>query len=162
MERKPARRSGGENDLPGKKKVGKRDVGSETTPDTRHVNAHESDPELIKDPLVGKTLGKCKIDKLLGEGRTAVVFRANFKPLKRTVAVKVLQDHMKKFPAVVRVFQQEGRNVAALDHENVLKIYDVGEDRGHHYLVLELLKGKDLLKLIEAEGGGLQVEDALE
>ncbi|NJN14360.1 MAG: protein kinase, partial [Planctomycetes bacterium] len=79
--------------------------------------------------------------------------------------MKVLQEHMKKVPAVLRVFQQEGRAVAALDHENILKIYDVGEDDGKHYLVLELLKGKDLLKRIEVctkeEEGGMPVEEAL-
>ncbi|MGH7161930.1 MAG: serine/threonine-protein kinase, partial [Planctomycetota bacterium] len=140
-----------------------RDPGSETSADTKLVNAKETTPEFFKDPLIGQTLGKCRIEKLLGEGQTAIVYRAHYEPLNRTVAVKVLQAHMTKVPAVVKVFQQEARAVAALDHENVLKIYDVGEDRGSHYIVLELLRGKNLLKIIEEAGGeGLPAADALE
>ncbi len=121
------------------------------------------DPALFRDKLIGQTLGKCKIEKYVGEGRTAVVYRAAYAPLKRTVAIKVLQDSMKQHPAVVRVFQQEGRAVAALDHENVLKIYDVGEDKGQHYLVLELLEGRELLSIIKEAGDeALPVDDALE
>ncbi len=139
-----------------------RDPGSDTSPDARLVNAMESDPAFFKDPLIGTTLGKCNIEKYLGEGKTAIVYRAHYQPLKRTVAVKVLQSAMTAIPAVLRVFQQEGRAVAAIDHENVLKIYDVGEDRGYHYMVLELLRGKNLLEIIEAgEGGRLPVEEAL-
>jgi serine/threonine protein kinase len=125
------------------------------------VNALESNPEFFKDPLTGKTLGKCLIEKLIGEGQTAIVYRARYEPLQKTVAVKVLQPHMTKIPAVLRVFQNEARAVAAVDHENILKIYDVSEDRGHHFLVLELLRGQDLQKLLEAEGP-LPVEKALD
>jgi serine/threonine-protein kinase len=140
-----------------------KDPGSDTSAHARLVNAHESEPGFFKDPLIGQTLGKCKITKLLGEGKTAIVYQAFYKPLRRTVAVKVLQEHMKRVPAVLRVFQQEGRAVAALDHENVLKIYDVGEDKGQHYLVLEFLHGRNLLQKIDEAGGqGLPVEEALE
>ena len=136
--------------------------GTDTSADTRLVNAQESDPGYYKDPLIGKTVGKCKIRKFLGEGRTAIVYEAVYEPLNRTVALKVLQSHMTRYPAVVRVFQQEGRAVAALDHENVVKIYDVGEDGGHHYLVLELLKGETLLRKIDdVEDGGLPLDEAL-
>ncbi len=151
--KQPAKRKSGEGE----------EVGSDTSPDTKLVNALESDPGFFKDPLIGRTLGKCKIGKLLGEGKTAVVYRAVYEPLNRTVAVKVLQEHMKRLPAVLRVFQQEGKAVAALDHENILKIYDVGEDAGQHYLVLELLKGRDLLKRIEECGEeGLPLEEAID
>ncbi|MCZ6786927.1 MAG: serine/threonine-protein kinase [Planctomycetota bacterium] len=138
------------------------DTGSDTMGDTKLVNAMESNPEFFKDPLLGKTIGKCTIEKFVGEGKTATVYRAHYEPLNRTVAVKVLLPRMTKVPAVLKVFQQEGRAVAALDHENVLKIYDVGESGGFYYMVLELLRGKDLLKVLEGkEGGRLPVEEAL-
>jgi len=141
----------------------KKDAGNDTRADARMVNAMETDPEFFRDQLIGQTLGKCSIEKYIGEGKTSVVYRATYEPLSRTVAVKVLQAHLKKVPAIVRVFQHEGRAVAALDHENVLKIYGVGEDQGHHYLVLELLHGKDLLVVIDAgEDGHLPVEQALD
>jgi serine/threonine protein kinase len=148
-------------DRPRKKKRRKTDPGSQTNPDAKMVNALESDPEFFKDPLIGKQIGKCKIEKLIGEGRTSVVYRAHYAPLKRTVAVKVLQESMIKYPAVVKVFQQEGRAVAALDHENVLKIYDVGREGDHYYLVLELLRGRELQALID-EKERLDVDEALE
>ena len=140
-----------------------RDEGTDTSADTSHVNAPTHDKAIYRDPMVGKRFGKCHIRELIGEGKTAVVYKAIYTPLKRTVAIKVLHEHMTKVPAVVRVFEQEGRAVAALDHENVLKIFDVGEADGKHYLVLELLKGKDLLRVLEeAEGGRLEVDDALD
>jgi len=132
------------------KKLPPRDPENETFADASMVNALESDPDFFKDPLIGTQLGKCKMGKLIGEGKTSVVYRADYLPLKRTVAVKVLQDHMAKMPAVLRVFQREGRAVAALDHENILKIYDVGEDQGKYFLVLELLRGKELAEIIAA------------
>jgi len=142
--------------------AGREDPGDETSGDTKLVNALESNPEFFKDPLRGTSLGKCAIEQYIGEGKTSIVYRAHYQPLKRTVAVKVLQAAMTKVPAVVRVFQLEGRAVAAIDHENVLKIYDVGEDRGYHYMVLELLKGKNLLEIIEhAPEKRLPVEEAL-
>ncbi len=163
MARRKSEEDEPERPAKGKKAPAARDLGSDTSPDTKLVNALESDPGFFKDPLIGQTLGKCKIGKLLGEGKTAVVYRALYEPLKRTVAVKVLQEHMKRVPAVLRVFQQEGKAVAALDHENILKIYDVGEDKGQHYLVLELLKGRDLLKRIEECGEeGLPLEEAVD
>ena len=129
----------------------------------RMVDALKSDPEFFKDPLLGKMLGKCRIEKFIGEGKTSVVYRAHYLPLKRTVAVKVLQDKMAKLPAVLRVFQREGRAVAALDHENILKIYDVGEDQGKYFLVLELLRGRELRDYIEqGEEGRLELGDALD
>ena len=149
-----------------KKRAGKLpppDPETETIADAKLVNALESNPEFFKDPLIGQTLGKCKIEKLIGEGKTSVVYRAHYKPLKRTVAVKVLQEHMAKEPSVLRVFQREGRAVAALDHENILKIYDVGEDQGKYFLVLELLRGDELKKVIDdSDDNRLDVPHALE
>ena len=144
-----------------RKKTGKKKTGQKKPGEL--VDAYKENPEFFRDPMIGRTLGKSKIEKLLGEGRTAVVYRANYEPLKRTVALKVLQKSMQKHPGVVRVFQQEGRAVAALDHENVVKIYDVGEDQGEYYIVLELLRGKDLRKKIDGAGDdGLPVDEALE
>jgi len=149
-----------------KKRTGKLpppDPETDTLADATLVNALESNPKLFKDPLIGTTLGKCKIEKLIGEGKTSVVYRAHYKPLKRTVAVKVLHDHMAKEPSVLRVFQREGRAVAALDHENILKIYDVGEDQGKYFLVLGLLRGEELKKVIDdSDDNRLDVAIALE
>jgi len=145
---------------PGKPEAPKK---KKSAPPPNMVDARESDPEFFKDPLIGDRLGKCKIEKYIGEGKTSVVYRAHYEPLKRTVAVKVLQDKMAKLPAVLRVFQREGRAVAALDHENILKIYDVGEDKGKYFLVLELLRGKELRDLIDAaEENRLDLGEALD
>jgi len=149
-----------------KKQAGKLpppDPETETIADARLVNALETNPEFFNDPLIGKTLGKCKIEQLIGEGKTSVVYRAHYNPLKRTVAVKVLHEHMAKEPSVLRVFQREGRAVAALDDENILKIYDVGEDQGKYFLVLELLRGAELKQVIDdSDDNRLNVPTALE
>ena len=166
MARRRKRRRTPQDPAPEPKKRGPTEPdepGTDTSEDTKLVNALESDPGFFKDPLIGQTLGKCVISGLIGEGRTSVVYEATYTPLKRTVAVKVLQPEMTKYPAVVRVFQQEGRAVAALDHENIVKIYDVGEDDNRHYLVLERLHGQDVLKHMEGSDGiRLPVAEALE
>ncbi|MFQ5844513.1 MAG: protein kinase, partial [Planctomycetota bacterium] len=106
------------------------------------------EPGFFEDPLVGRTLGKCRIERYVGEGRTGTVYRAHYEPLRRTVAVKILKPEVAKVPEVLANFQREGRAVARLDHENILRIYDVAEEEGRHSMVLELRRGRNLLEIL--------------
>ena len=77
------------------------DTGSDTMGDTKLVNAMESNPEFFKDPLLGKTIGKCTIEKFVGEGKTATVYLTV--PEKRSGVGKVtvsVQERTMEYRAV--------------------------------------------------------------
>ncbi len=112
------------------------------------------------DPLVGRTLGRCKIEELIGVGKTARVYRAHYEALDDVVAVKVLRTEVAKNPQLLERFQSEARAIAKVDNENVPKIYDVGEEGGLHYMVVELLEGEEIMDLISREGQ-VEIMDAL-
>jgi len=107
-------------------------------------------PLAVPKPLVpGSVLGGCRIVATIGRGGVATVHRAEQTALRRTVALKVLRPGLAVDPRQVARFRREGLAVARLEHPNVVKIHDVGQQDGHLYLVMELVDGKDLAKALE-------------
>jgi len=107
-------------------------------------------PLAVPKPLVpGSVLGGCRIVATIGRGGVATVHRAEQTALRRTVALKVLRPGLAVDPRQVARFRREGLAVARLEHPNVVKIHDVGQQDGHLYLVMELADGKDLAKALE-------------
>ncbi len=96
----------------------------------------------------GSHLGPYEILGLIGSGGMGEVYRARDTRLGRDVAVKVLPAEFADHPERVRRFEQEARAVAALNHPNILSIYDVGEHEGSPYLVTELLGGESLREML--------------
>jgi len=93
--------------------------------------------------MIGIVLdNRYKIEKLIGEGATAAVYRALDTRLQRYVAVKVLLPHVHE--TTRKRFQAEALSVAKLSHPNIMAVYDVGQDGSHEYLVVELIDGKPL------------------
>jgi serine/threonine-protein kinase len=84
-----------------------------------------------------------------GSGGMSVIYRALDRLLGRTVAVKVLRPSLTQDPAFLEKFQQEARAIANLSHPNIITVYDVGNDMGTHYMVMELVDGQDLKKIIK-------------
>jgi serine/threonine-protein kinase len=113
-----------------------------------------------RDALIGRTLGRCRIEELIGVGRTARVYRAHYEAFDDVVAIKVLRSDVAKNPTLRRRFETEARSIAKVDNENVLKIYDVGKEHGLHFMVVELLEGEEILDLINREGQ-VELMDAL-
>ncbi len=96
-------------------------------------------------PLDARTrLGPYEIIALLGAGGMGEVYRARDARLQRDVAIKVLPTDFASDPDRLRRFEQEARAVAALNHPNILSIFDVGAFEGAPYLVCELLEGETL------------------
>lgn len=87
----------------------------------------------------------------VGEGGMAVVWRAEDVLLGRTVAIKLLRDQYAADPDFVARFRSEGRAAAALNDPGIVGVYDVGEDEGRHYLVMEYVPGRDLKSVIRSE-----------
>ena len=89
-------------------------------------------------------LGPYKILSALGKGGMGEVYRAKDSRLGREVAVKVLPDHLSGDASALARFEREAKVLAALSHPNILTIFDVGQDNGVSFVVMELLPGETL------------------
>ncbi len=89
----------------------------------------------------GTKLGPYQISTVLGVGGMGEVYRAHDSRLHREVAIKVLPEHVATDRDRIARFEQEARATAALNHPNIVALYDVGTDRGTAYVVSELLTG---------------------
>jgi eukaryotic-like serine/threonine-protein kinase len=108
----------------------------------------------------GERLGCYTVERRLGAGGMGEVWRARDERLGRPVAIKLLLPHLSDAGARVRAFQNEARAASALNHTNVLTVYDVGDHNGAPYLVTECLEGEPLRARLGA--GTLSVDAALD
>jgi serine/threonine protein kinase len=108
--------------------------------------------ELRMAEITGKTLGPFEIIEEIGRGGMAIVYKAWQPTARRNVALKVLPPELALDPALVRRFQVEAEAAARLEHPNIVRIYQVGQADGAHYMAMEYLEGRDLAKLIAREG----------
>ena len=114
-------------------------------------------------------LGNYELVRPLGEGGMAQVFLARDIRLGREVAVKVLDEHLAERPGFRERFLREGQVAAALDHPNIVPLYDFGETGPHPYLVMPYISGGSLqdelrrapLSPSEVAAYGMQIADAL-
>ncbi|HXM80057.1 MAG TPA: protein kinase, partial [Thermoanaerobaculia bacterium] len=97
---------------------------------------------------VGSRLGPYEVLSPLGAGGMGEVWKARDTRLERTVAVKVLPTATASDPERRRRFEQEARSASALNHPNILTVYDIGESDGTIYIAMELVKGKTLRELV--------------
>lgn len=103
--------------------------------------------------MIGRVLGKrYRIGERLGGGGMAVVYRGEDLELGRPVAVKILRGQFGGDEDFVRRFRREAQNAASLSHPNVVQIFDVGQEDDLYYIVLELVEGKSLKEVIQAQG----------
>ena len=101
----------------------------------------------------GKTIGgRYKIKSHLGTGGMATVYLAQDLILERLVAVKVLRFDFHTNQDAMRRFQREAQSATQLVHPNIVGVYDVGEEQGTHYIVMEYVKGTDLKEYIRQRG----------
>ena len=102
-----------------------------------------------------------EIIKLIGEGGMANVYLAYDTILERNVAVKVLRGDLADDEKFVRRFQREALSASSLSHPNIVEMYDVGEDNGNFYIVMEYIDGQTLKQLIKKRGH-LTVPEAID
>lgn len=93
-----------------------------------------------------------QIIKTLGEGGMANVYLAHDTILDRNVAVKVLRGDLANDEKFVRRFQREALSASSLSHPNIVEMYDVGEDDGQYYIVMEYVDGKTLKQVLKQRG----------
>ncbi len=108
----------------------------------------------------GTRLGPYEIVAVLGAGGMGEVYRARDTRIGREVAIKVLPESLAGNSERLRRFEQEARVVGALNHPNILAVYDVGTQNGLHYLVSELLQGESLRdRIAERPFSGRRVKE---
>jgi len=93
-----------------------------------------------------------EVVKSIGEGGMANVYLARDLILNRDVAIKVLRGDLANDEKFVRRFQREALASSSLSHPNIVEMYDVGEDKGTYYIVMEYVDGKTLKQLIKKRG----------
>jgi serine/threonine protein kinase/Leucine-rich repeat (LRR) protein len=96
-------------------------------------------------------LGGYRILQVLGRGGMGVVFRAEDARLKRTVALKVMLPTLSGDPDLGKRFLREAQAMAAVEHDHVVRIYQVGEDRGVPFLAMEFLRGEPLSERLKRD-----------
>lgn len=93
-----------------------------------------------------------EIESRIAVGGMGIVYRARDERLGRTVALKILKDHLAHDERFVERFRREARSVASLGHPNIAALYDYGEDGDRHYIVMECVEGRDLAQVLRDEG----------
>jgi len=122
--------------------------------------------------IIGRTIAnRYEIISKTGVGGMATVYIAKDTVLNRNVAVKVLKDEFTTDDEFIKRFNSEAQAAASLTHPNIVSIYDVGNEDGIYYIVMELIRGKTLKQIITEEGAlpwkwsvniAMQIASALE
>src|SRR5262245_47066392 len=104
------------------------------------------------DPRVGSTLGKYGVLRRLGKGGMGLVYEAFDTLLKRHVAIKVLGDALAEQQEALSRFLMEARAAGRLNHPNVVAIYEVDQDHGTYFIVMELVRGGSAQEYLDHRG----------
>jgi eukaryotic-like serine/threonine-protein kinase len=107
----------------------------------------------------GTKLGPYEIQAPLCAGGMGEVYRARDNRLERTVAIKVLPEHLSSNPEAKQRFEREARAISSLNHAHICALYDVGTQDGVDYLVMEYLEGQTLADRLQK--GALPIEQVL-
>ena len=113
------------------------------------------------DPLIGKVIGGCKVEKRIGRGGMGTVYQARQISLDRPVALKILSHKYTSDQAFIDMFIREARAAGKLSHPHIVQVYDVGKQEDLHYFTVELVSEGSIEKRID-ESGALPMLEALD
>jgi eukaryotic-like serine/threonine-protein kinase len=106
------------------------------------------EPSTIDTTIPAERLGRYQIRELIGEGAMARVFRAYDPDINRTLAIKLLKAQLRLDSEYHSRFLREAKGAGVLSHPNIVTVFDVGEDRDHPYIAMELVEGETLADLL--------------
>ena len=122
------------------------DAGEFVVHDDVHLRLSSNSPQF--DPH-GVQLQQFVIDSLIGSGGMGAVYRATDQTLQRTVALKILDRRLASDEALIARFHNEARACARLNHENIARIFFIGEEQGINFIAFEFVDGRNLRELIQ-------------
>ena len=112
-------------------------------------------------PLAGELIDTFRLEEAIGVGGMGAVYRALDTKLDRNVALKLLPPDQAADAEVVLRFCQEGRSAAQLDHENIARVFSIGQDGPFHFIAFEYIEGVTIRQRVEA-AGPLKVGEAVD
>ncbi len=116
----------------------------------------------MDNSIIGKRLdGRYELECLVGEGGMADVYKAQDLGENRVVAVKILKEELRDNEDLVRRFNNESRAISVLNHDNIVKVYDVNSSEKMQYIVMELIEGITLKEYIEQRGEPLTYKETI-
>jgi tRNA A-37 threonylcarbamoyl transferase component Bud32 len=130
-------------------------AGRASPPPRVHRPAARADPSaapvLALEP--GSVFAGCRVEAVIGHGDMGIVYRAEELALQRQVALKLILSEYAEEERFRERFRRESRIAAAIDHQNVIPIFDAGDEDSVLYIMMRLVEGTDLRTLIANEGG---------
>lgn len=135
--------------------------------------APQAMPPAVPPPILrpGDVLGGCVVERFLARGGMGELYRARKANLDCPVALKVLLPELLRQESTLTRFLREAKLAANLSHPSIVRVYDVGQERGLYYIVMEFVEGRDLRDIVQKDGPlpyrsafriARQVADALE
>ncbi len=102
--------------------------------------------------MINRVLGKCEVQSVIGSGAMGVVYRGHHRALGVPVAIKTIKQELADNNELVKRFSQEAQLAARLRHPNIVRVLDVDEEDGVHFMIMEYLEGRPL-DVFHREGG---------
>src|SRR5262249_23582277 len=115
-------------------------------PELLNISEHQS--QAPTEPLVGRRVGVYQLLREIGRGGMGEVYLAHDARLGRVVALKLLPARFTEDEERVRRFRREARAASALNHPNILTIFDIGQEDGQHYIATEFVEGQTLRAMV--------------
>ncbi|WP_344446836.1 serine/threonine-protein kinase, partial [Kitasatospora nipponensis] len=106
----------------------------------------------VPSDLIGRRIAGYRLEREIGRGGMAVVFRAEDLRLGRTVAVKVLAPELARNDVFRKRFEHESRIAASIDHPHIVPVFEAGEAQGVLFIAMRYVRGRDLRALLDREG----------